>query len=372
MRRFPGLLVVGLAFGALPAAAQSVALYDHWDGLSGVMYQSYNFDQGLGVKSSSQLAIPLVVVAPLGRGMSLDVSSNVVHSSIGLYGGESQTLTGLTDTQLRWLYTLGRDRAVASVSLNLPTGTKSFSASQFQVSGSVGSNFLSFPVANFGTGFGVTGGLAYAAHSGAWNLGVAGALRYLSSYKPFTDQTLDYKPGVEGRLRGAADRLIGDRSRILLGLTYSTFSTDVYTGGNGSIIGGWYNPGSRFIGNLGYAYALGKNTLTLAAWDYYRLAGATGNGAAEKENIFDTELRFAWQGTPKLQLEPLVGFRQWSPADYRGGRLLTFGANARYAFADRLSGQATARYGPGWVYEPTLGRADLHSSTLYLLLRYQY
>ena len=38
----------------------------------------------------------------------------------------------------------------------------------------------------------------------------------------------------------------------------------------------------------------------------------------------------------------------------------------------RASGQATARYGPGWVYEPGIGRADLHGTTLYLLLRYQY
>jgi len=364
-------LLLALACSAAPAAAQNVALYDHWNGLTGVMYQDYSFDPGLGVKSSSQLAVPIVVVAPLGRGMSLDLTSNVTHSSISLYSGESQTLTGLTDTQLRWLYTVGRDRAVASISVNLPTGQKSFSASQFQVSGSVGSNFLSFPVANFGTGFGVTGGLAYAAHSGTWNLGLAGALRYLTSYKPFTDQTLDYKPGLEGRIRGAADRLIGDRSRLVLGLTFSTFSTDVYSG-TGSIIGGWYNPGSRFIGDLGYAYALGKNTLTLAAWDYYRLDGATSAGASPKENIFDSELRFAWPATARLQLEPLVGFRQWSPADYRGGRLATFGANARYAFADRLSGQLTARYGPGWVYEPNLGRADLHSTTLYLLLRYQY
>ncbi len=371
MRSTRRLVLLALGVVAAPAAAQNVALYEHWNGLTGFMYQDYSFDPGLGVKSSSQWAVPLVVVAPLGRGMSLDLTSNVTHSSISLYSGESETLTGLTDTQLRWLYTVGRDRAVASLSVNLPTGKKSFSASEFQVSGSVGSNFLSFPVANFGTGFGVTGGLAYAAHSGAWNLGLAGALRYLASYKPFTDQTLDYTPGLEGRLRGAADRLIGERSRLVLGLTYSTFSTDVYTG-TGSLIGGWYNPGSRFIGDLGYAYAFGKNTLTLAAWDYYRLAGQTSAGASPKENIFDTELRFAWQATPKLVVEPLAGFRQWSPADYRGGRLGVFGANLRYAFADRLSGQATARYGPGWVYEPGLGRADLHSTTLYLLLRYQY
>jgi len=370
------LLVATLGGVALPpAAAQNVALYDHWNGLTGFLYQNYSFDQGLlnGVKTSAQWAVPVVVVAPLGRGMSLDLTTNYAHSTVSLYSGQSQSLSGFTDTQVRWLYTLGRDRAVTSLSVNLPTGVH-FPASDLSVSGSVGSNFLSYPVTNYGTGFGVTGGAAYAARAGSWNLGLAGSLRYLATYKPFSDsanQAFKYTPGMEGRIRGGADRLIGQGGHLVLGLTYSTFSTDTYAG-SVSFTGGWYDPGSRFIGELGYAHLLGKNTLTFAAWDYYRLASGASVNAPPKENIFDSELRFGWRATTKLQLEPLVGFRQWSPADYRGGRLYTVGANARYAFAERFSGQMTARYGPGWVYDPTFGRADLHSTTLYLLLRYQY
>ena len=366
------LLLLALAVGAAPVGAQNVALYDHWNGLTGVLYQNYHFDQGLvnGVETSAQWAIPIVAVAPLGRGMSLDLSTNYAHSTVTLYSGQSQSLSGLTDTQLRWLYTLGRDRAVTSLSVNLPTGVH-FPVSDLSVSGSVGSNFLSYPVSTYGTGFGVTGGAAYATRAGSWNVGLAGSLRYLASYKPFSDQGVEYKPGMEGRIRGALDRIVGQNGHIVMGLTYSTFSTDTYNG-SGTFTAGWYDPGSRFIGELGYAHLLGRNTLTFAAWDYYRLESGASASPPPKENIFDAELRFAWQAAQKLQVEPVVGFRQWSPADYRGGRLATFGANLRYAFAERFSGQLTGRYGPGWVYDPTLGRADLQSTTLYLLGRYQY
>jgi hypothetical protein len=363
-------LAAAVAFAAPLAGQGATALYTRWNGLSGFQFQSYHFSAGLGVRDASQWSLPLVVVAPIGRQMSLDLTTHVAHSQIS--GAASESFNGLTDTQLRLLYMLGRDRAVASVSLNLPTGARSLSTSQFQVASAVGSNFLSFPVSNLGTAFGVTGGMAYAVQAGGWSVGLAGSLRYVGSYQPFTDQTLSYNPGLEGRLRAGADRVIGARSRLLLGLTYSTFSTDQFSG-SGSLVSGSYRPGGRFIGDVGYAYTWGRTTLALAAWDFYRLAGQTNGGSSPdtKENIFNAELRLGRQLTPKLTVEPLVAFRQWSPADYRGGRLYGFGLNGRLGINERFSAQASARFGPGWVFEPTRGRADVTAAGVSVFVRYQ-
>jgi hypothetical protein len=360
------------------AAQASDALYARFNALSGWEYRAYHFDPGLSVRTVSQWNVPLVLVAPLGRRMSLDLTSHLASGTVRTYadstGGE--TLTGLTDTQLRLLYTLQRDRLVASLSLNLPTGKHSVSTSAFQVSGAVGSNYLSFPVYSFGTAFGVTGGLAYAQQAGRWNLGFSGSVRYLGSYEPFNDQPISYAPGVEMRVRAGADRLLGASGRMLLGLTTSTFSTDEFTG-TGTITSGTYKPGVRFIGDAAFLRVFGRTTVTLALWDFYRTAGDTNNASnpESKENVLNVELRLARPlgaaGGGRVQLEPMLGFRQWSPADYRGGRLYSTGLTARIGLNDRLTTNVSGRFDTGWIYAQGRGRADLTGTGFSLWLRYQ-
>jgi hypothetical protein len=355
------------------SAQGATALYTRWNALTGFEFQRYGFSQGLGIQSASQWSLPLVIVAPLGRQMSLDLTTHYAHSQVTDSAGASQTVSGLTDTQLRLLYTVGRDRAVASLSLNLPTGKRSFPLSQFGVSSAIGSNFLSFPVGSLGTSFGVTGGLAYAVPAGRWNVGLAGSVRYQGNYEPIQDSalTLSYNPGLEGRLRFGADRVVGERARLVLGLTYSTFSTDQFSGGG--FTGQVFNPGSRFIGEVGYGYTWGRTTLTVGAWDIYRMAGDSGaKNPDTKENVLNAELRLGRQLSPRLVIEPLVSYRQWSPSNYLGGRLYTFGVNGRLGLNDRLSGVVNARFGSGWAYNGVLNRrADVSASGVSVFLRYQ-
>ena len=353
-------------------AQGSDALYARLSWLGGFEYRGYSFDPGISVKSVSQWNLPFIAVAPVGRRMSVDVTTYVVSGRITTFAGTAEQLGGLSDTQLRLLYTVGRDRLVASLTLNLPTGKHSVSTSQFQVIGAVGSNYLSFPVSSYGTAFGATAGVAYARTLGGWNLGFSGALRYTGNYSPFTDQGVSYNPGWEARVRSGADRVVGRNARLLLGLTFSTFSTDVYTG-TGSIVGGTYDPGSRFIGDLAYVRVIGRGTLTFSSWDYYRLVGHANTGAVpeSKENVFNAELRYGRSVTSRLVLEPLVAFRQWSPADYRGGRLYSAGLGARYGISDQLTAHVTGRVDTGWIYAAQRGRANLTGTGLTLWVRYQ-
>ena len=366
------LVLLAMGAGAAPLTAQGAsALYTRWNALTGFEYQRYHFSDSIGVNkvtAASQWSLPLVIVAPIGRQMSLDLTTHIAHNEVS--GPTSQTFTGLTDTQLRLLYTLGRDRSVASLSVNLPTGKNSFSTTQFTVASSMSSPFLSFPVSSLGTGFAVTGGLAYTVPTGGWNLGFAGSVRYVASYQPFSDQPVTYNPGLEGRLRVGADRVIGQRARLLVGATYSTFSTDQFSGSG--IVSGWFNPGPRFIVDAGYGYSWGRTTLSFGAWNFYRAAGSSGGpGADSKENVLNAELRVGRQLTPRLVLEPLVAFRQWNPGNIRGGRLYTFGLNARFGINDQFSGQASARFGPGWIFDPGNGRTDLTATGISVFVRYQ-
>jgi len=333
-------------------------MYDGVAVVSGYETRGYDFDPGIGTKSIWQWNIPVAVIAPLGRSVSFDLATHYASATLETYAGPSETLSGFSDTQLRLLFTPARDRLVASVSLNLPTGQRTLAPTQFTVAGSIGSNYLSFPVPNFGTAFGMTGGLAYAQHAGAWNLGFSGSARYVGTYSPFTGDTVSYTPGVEGRFRVGADRLLGRSARLLVGFTVSTFSTDVYSGTTG-IVGLSYAPGTRFISDLTLVQVLGRSTLTLAGWDIYRDAGTGTNGPNPdtQENVLDAELRLLYPFSARLSVEPLIGYRQWNPADYLGGRLGSAGMLLRVAASRTVSLNLSGRYDQGWIYDRATGRA---------------
>jgi hypothetical protein len=214
--------------------------------------------------------------------------------------------------------------------------------------------------------------LAYARRAGAWNLGASGSLRYLGTYSPFSGDTLSYSPGMEARLRGGADRVLGEKSRLLLGVTVSTFSTDVYTGSS-ALVAGSYSPGTRFIGELALVRVIGRSTLTLAAWDFYRLAGtgSSGPNPETRENVLNGELRLTYPVTPRLRVEPLIAFRQWNPSDYVGGRLKSGGVLVRAGLTDRLSVAVTGRYDDGWIFARASGLASLKGYGASLFLRFE-
>ena len=200
--------------------------------------------------------------------------------------GAERTVSKLTDTQVRGSYTFGRDLAVATVLVNLPTGPSRAPAEDFSVLGAVSSSFLLFPVNSYGNGFSVTSGLAVAVPAGDWNLGLAGSVRVNSEYTPYVDANgpFTYNPGLEGRLRAGLDRLVGT-SRLTLGLTYSTFGTDEFA--SGATVNGVYRPGKRWIAEGAIVAPIQSGTITLAAWNYHRASGdSTGTPVGNRENLF--------------------------------------------------------------------------------------
>jgi len=382
----PGFALVAATLGAVagvaPLGAQgSDALYARFNALTGWEVRGYTFDQWQAPnpqeqpKSVSEWSLPFVIAAPLTRRLSVDLNTRYASGEVESYSGAHATLSGFTDTQVRFLYTLNPDRLVGSLSFNLPTGKATVDSNGFRVAGAIGGDYLTFPVPNFGTAFGVTGGVAFAQHVGTWNVGVSSSLRYLATYQPFANSPLSYSPGVEGRFRIGADRLFGQASRLLLGLTVSTFSTDTYSGSTTTAFGP-YGPGTRFISELVFVHVVGRATVSASAWDYYRVAGdSAGTPSPQtKENVFNSELRVTYPVSPRVQIEPLLAFRQWSPADYRGGRLGSGGLLVRGTLTDRLSATVQGRYDGGWIYAQSNGSAvstDLRGYGASVFLRYE-
>jgi hypothetical protein len=357
----PALSVLLLALPATLGAQHN--LFPQASIVGGVEARQYSFGGNFTVDKIRQIAFPVGVLVPVGERFSFDIGTNYAITTVTPPGGGStETFSDITDTQLRGSYVFGNDALVASVMVNLPTGPKTTTTGQFGVTSSASSNFLLFPVNVYGTGFSVTPGLAAAATAGDWNLGIAGSLRVSSTYNPFSNQNgVKYEPGIETRLRAGVDRLIGS-SRLQAGFTFSTFGNDELRSGSGSST---FDPGNRFIVDVGLMSPAGIGTVGLYVWNYHR----TSSGSATKENVFTAGVNGSFPLTSSVSLDPIAEARLWSPETGKGS-LFGAGTSLRIAIGQRAWFVPGGRFDFGRIRSGSGSSNSLTSWSLTGLLRY--
>lgn len=367
-RRAPGLILTAtLAVAAGPAWAQT---WSDPEAYAGVELRTLRFDRLAGVQRLSQTVVPFGVVIPLGR-LTIDLGSSWAHSRMVRADGSAHAVDAFTDSQIRGSYIFGRDAVVATVLLNLPTGLEKASARDYTVIGAVSPSLLGFPVAAYASGFSVTTGLAAAVPVGDWSLGVAGSVRMSRSFTPYADALgpITYKPGVEGRVRGAIDGLIGS-SRLAVGFTYSTFGDDQF--GKTATARGSYRPGPRWLAEAMLTAPIGGSTLTVAVWNFRRTAGdTTGVSARNRESLGAAELTLSIPLSRSVWLEPSASGRVSKPEAGRG-RMAGAGAGLRFQLSESLSFASSARYDTGWIEDDASRRSDLHGGYFSGLFRVSF
>jgi len=353
MIRTPSLAALASLIATAAAAQQN--LVSQGAIVGGAEYRSYSFGDNFSADRVSQVAFPVGFIMPIGDRFSFDIGTAYASTMVD-QGGSSNSYQHFTDTQLRASYMIGNDLLVASVMVNLPTGEETASFRDFNISSSVSSNFLLFPVNSYGSGFSVTPGLAVATTAGSWNLGLAGSLRWNNEFQPFSDSgstSVRYQPGLEGRIRLGADHLVGS-SRLTFGATFSTFGTDEARGG-GLASGGRYTPGNRFLVDVSLLAPVGSGTMSFYIWDFYRNNGESGDtvtsSSNNKENILTAGASGAFRLGQKLVLEPVAETRFWSP-DQGSGFLAGGGTNLRIAVSDRVALVPGARFDAGTIETP--------------------
>jgi hypothetical protein len=311
------LLPLGLIAAASSLSAQSIR-----DVGIRVAPQFHSYD----IKSPSntkitELAVPMFVLLPITSQLSFDVGTSYARSEVNqTTNGQTvtSTIAGITDTQIRANYTLGNDMVVLTAGVNIPTGQSTVTAPQLLAAGLIGSDFLSFPISNMGTGFGGTGGVAFARPVGDWNVGLGISMRHASAYEPFDaggDAALHYQPGNEYRVRGGVDRTFGS-GRFNVGLTYSTF-------GNDNLAGSIYNTGNRWLTQFGVSNIVGPGTLVLGGWNLFREAGTLADSSLlGHENITNAALAYGVTVGGAV-IEPNVEGRVWSQSGGAPTSLIT-------------------------------------------------
>lgn len=265
LNRIGGLLGAGfLASLLLYPGLLSGQSQDHVFG-TGVLFQSYSFNEALGAEVANLTMIPAAYTLPLGDRLSMDFYGAWARGAVEK-DGVTYELTGPVDTRVRASFQLTSGVVLTSM-VNLPTGNSAHNAEEAVVASVLSTDILGFQEANWGTGTAVTTGLVSAYEAGDWALGMGVSYRLSNGFEPAEDVNVTYEPGNEIRVRVGLDRNVGTDGKLTLGMTYQNFSEDQYDGQN------LFQPGNRIRGDLSYAFRTGGSTWALYAVDVWRDSG---------------------------------------------------------------------------------------------------
>lgn len=290
--------------------------------------QSYSYKIKTPVNETvSELAFPFFVTVPVLPALTVDIGTAYAMAHYERRVNDSTTttseLSGLTDTQLRANYSLGQDFVVFTAGLNLPTGSATVGPAELDAATRIGSDFLMFPISGFGSGLGMTGGVAIAKPAGDWNLGFATSMRYASEFEPFQDAAglkTKFTPGAEIRARFGVDHPFGT-GRVSAGFTFSQYGDDKVSNAAP------FNTGNRFIGQVAVSSSLKSGTdYTLVFWNLYRSAGTLINGGASPSaNITNALMALGIRGPADIGIEPSVETKVFTQQNARTSFLANMG-----------------------------------------------
>jgi hypothetical protein len=285
-------------------------------------FTSLTFGEGVGKRTVSQFALPIVVILPFGERFNVDVTTAFATSSANVEGGSESSISGLTDTQIRANYRFASDQVLLTFGVNIPTGQYAVAADQQEAAGQIGNDFLFYPISSMGNGFAATGGVAYARPLGSWNVGFGGSVRKSTEFAAFATGTTDvrFTPADEYRVQLNADRPVQE-GQVSLGLTYSAFGADLADNTT-------YSTGDRIIGTAGWSFPVKGANVFISGWNLYRLAGQQLGGDAPPENVFNVSGAVSFD-VGKYVVQPSVETRLWQVDGARAGNQFNLGARVR-------------------------------------------
>ena len=239
--------------------------------------QNYSLADEMDVQSARLYIVPVALDFALSDKLALDLYSAYARGEAKA-GDETYTLQGIVDTRVRASWT-ATPWAVVTLGVNIPTGNASHTASEAIVASALSTELLGFREALWGTGLGITTGIATASRIGETGVGFGVSYRMASEFEPIADSAFAYAPGNEARVRLAIDRNIGS-SKLTFGVTFQNYTADEAQGRQ------LFAPGNRFRVDGTYSFRAGPtSTWTLFATDVWRENGDVTLGLAQGGTI---------------------------------------------------------------------------------------
>ena len=241
---------------------------------TGVEYQSFDFDSGLGADRAQLLLVPVAARAAIQgvEGLTVDLYSAWAEGRVQV-GDEQLKLSGPVDTGIRAAYQ-ATPWGLITIGANVPTGNSEHTTEEALVASVMSADLFGFREATWGRGFALTSSAAVARNVSGFGLGLAVSYSLRGGFNPATDDpataadeaALQYEPGSERRVRVGVDRNFGN-STLTLGATFINYAEDQANGQN------LFQAGNRFRVDGSYAFRLGGGVWTLYAADLIRQNG---------------------------------------------------------------------------------------------------
>jgi hypothetical protein len=316
---------------AAPLAAQGPTSGIGTATRTGVVVDAYSFGSSYAFDHIVEWTIPVSLVHWFGPRFAVDLSSTYAHASAATTSGNFE-LSGATDTDVRASWTAVSGHLILTIAGTLPTGKTAISDSTVPLLSALATELFGFTTARFGTGGGVTGGFGTAFKMGArWAVGVGGSYRWYGRYTPVAGgSTLE--PGGEGRVRLGLEGPVGSGGYLRSAMVYATSGADTLSAGSRSA------SGPRFLLYTGLSLPAGRASLSLYAFDRYRLRPGgydTTVVQVPRGNVLALGARLERPLSPAVSLAPNVEFRDELVGGATGGlRLLGWlvrpGVDLRY------------------------------------------
>lgn len=258
----------------------------------------------VGAGSLTELVIPVAATWKIGR-LRMDANTAFARATYGQEGVES-SLAGLTDVTVRVMLRFLADRGRLILAANIPTGSESLAVDDLPVAAVLTTDLLGLPVRSFGSGTGLTTGLAVARPVGAWVLGGIGVYRVGSAYEPVLGTAAapasEFRPGSELRLRLAAERPSAGGAAWRVAGSWSRFGSD--EAADREI----FLRGDRLLGEVSGELPVGRGAASIFAWNLYRSASEIllneQPAATPASNLSALGGEIAWPLTAAVALRP--------------------------------------------------------------------
>jgi len=323
---------------AVPLAAQGPTDGVGTAARTGFVFDGYYFGASYAFDHVVEWTLPVGLSHRLGSHITVDLSSGYAHAAAATTSGTLE-VSGATDTDVRMSWAGASGHVIVSVAGTLPTGKKAVDSAAVPLLSALATELLNFTTPSVGTGGGVTGGFATAVKLGErWAGGVGGSYRWRARYTPVAGSG-DLAPGGEGRVRLGAEGPVGGRGYFRGAAVYATSGADTLGAGARSA------SGPRFLVYSGLSLPAGRSSLSLYAYDRYRLQPHGYDSTVvqvPRGNVLALGARLDRPLSPALSLAPNVEFRHELAGPATGrlallGWLVRPGVDVRY----RASGTLT-------------------------------
>jgi hypothetical protein len=343
------LLLFLAALAVAPPATAQIIFGQPNLGQTQLVYTHWKLESGGKTNTIGQFLVPVTGLIPLQDNFEARFFIASESNSLKRTTGDL-SVNGITDASIQFNHSFKDDHWLLSGGLNLPTGKTELNAlEQWPVVEYLSQNFLTFPVRQFGQGFGFNVLAGGATVIGQFKCGLGVSYRFTGTYKPYKDAG-NYNPGDVFSVNGGAEYRNGGFS-FSPNVIIAVYGTDKL------------NSKRVFKQSLQTSFSLSSAYET----DQYLLSGTIAlllrgrnteyDPAADTlieqirlyGNEFGAGASLLWKVSPRWRLTPFLGLRHISKNENVLGasNLYNFGSNVGVKLGEHFNTEGGLAYYTG-------------------------